>query len=68
MLLEKEDWSLSHQAFQHAFELELAVVDLQAAQARRKAAEFMLDKAKNGTMGVDALLSLEFGEPEPGTT
>ncbi|KAJ2931399.1 hypothetical protein H1R20_g5685, partial [Candolleomyces eurysporus] len=62
MLLEREDWTLSHQAFQHAYELELAMVDLQAAQARRKTAEIMLDKAKNGNLGIDS--PLEFGEAD----
>ncbi|KAJ2916868.1 hypothetical protein MD484_g3562, partial [Candolleomyces efflorescens] len=64
MLLEREDWTLSHQAFQHAYELELAMVDLQAAQARRKTAEIMLDKAKNGIMGIDASSPIDFGEPD----
>jgi hypothetical protein len=62
MLLEREDWALSHQSFQHAYELELAMVDLQAAQARRKTAEIMLDKAKNGIMGIDATSPIEFGD------
>ena len=64
MLLEREDWTLSHQANQHAYELELAMADLQAAQVRRKTAEIMLDRAKNGTMSIDDLGPLELGVPD----
>lgn len=43
-------------------ELELAMIDLKAAQSRTQSAEVMLDKAKSGMLGID------YEHPSPSST